>query len=149
MTGRRVSLSTLADDPVETVPGRGEPTLTHLAPKQIARTPLNRRTNFGTEEELTELGESIRIRQLAPITVVPRAAYLRLWPKHEEHTRGAEYVLVMGERRWRAATLVKLQRIDVFIRPELADTRSDFLDALFSENFDRRNFDPLEEAGAV
>lgn len=147
--GRRVALSALADSPVEDVPGRSAATLVRLRPDQVAPTPLNSRTNFGAPEELAELGESMRVRQLQPVVVVSRAGYLRLWPEHDEQVGAADYVLVNGERRWRAAIQVHLVRLDALIREEIADSRPAFLDALFTENIDRRNLDPIEEARAV
>jgi ParB family chromosome partitioning protein len=147
--GRRTSLAALATVPVEAVPGHAAQILERLRPSQIAATPLNSRTNFGSSEELAELGESMRVRQLQPVVVVGRTDYLRLWPEHEEGIGPADYVLVNGERRWRAATQVSLPAIDVLIRPQLADSRVDVLDALFAENIDRKNLDPIEEARAV
>jgi ParB family chromosome partitioning protein len=148
-SGRRTSLAALATVPVEVVPGHAAPILERLRPSQIAATPLNSRTNFGAAEELAELGESMRVRQLQPVAVVSRADYLRLWPDHEEAIGPADYVLVNGERRWRAATQVSLPAIDAIIRPQLADSRPAFLDAIFTENIDRKNLDPIEEARAV
>jgi ParB family chromosome partitioning protein len=148
-SGRRTNLAALAEIPVEVVPGHAAPILERLRPSRIAATPLNSRTNFGSAEELAELGESMRVRQLQPVVVVGRADYLRLWPEHEEGIGAADYVLVNGERRWRAAIQVSLPTIDVIIRPQLADSRPAFLDAIFTENIDRKNLDPIEEARAV
>jgi ParB family chromosome partitioning protein len=147
--GKRVSLSSLADAPTEDVPGHSTATLIRLRPAQIAATPLNPRANFGTDKELAELGESMRVRQLQPVVAVSRARYLALWPDHEDHAGAADYVLANGERRYRAAVHVGLERLDVIVREEIADSRAAFLDALLSENLDRRNFDPIEEALAV
>jgi ParB family chromosome partitioning protein len=147
--GKRVSLSSLADAPTEDVPGHSTATLIRLRPAQIAATPLNPRANYGTDEELAELGESMRVRQLQPVVAVSRARYLTLWPDHEDHAGAADYVLANGERRYRAAVHVGLERLDVIVREEIADSRAAFLDALLSENIDRKNFDPIEEALAV
>ena len=147
--GKRVSLSSLADAPTEDVPGHSTATLIRLRPAQIAATPLNPRANYGTDEELAELGQSMRVRQLQPVVAVSRARYLTLWPDHEDHAGAADYVLANGERRYRAAVHVGLERLDVIVREEIADSRAAFLDALLSENIDRRNFDPIEEALAV
>jgi ParB family chromosome partitioning protein len=147
--GKRVSLSSLADAPTEDVPGHSTATLIRLRPAQIAATPLNPRANFGTDKELAELGESMRVRQLQPVVAVSRARYLTLWPDHEDHAGAADYVLANGERRYRAAVHVGLERLDVIVREEIADSRAAFLDALLSENLDRKNFDPIEEALAV
>ncbi|MCL2580981.1 MAG: ParB/RepB/Spo0J family partition protein [Streptosporangiales bacterium] len=148
-SGRRTSLASLANNPVESVPGHSAPILVRLQPSQIAPTPLNSRVNFGSESELGELGESMRVRQLQPVVVVKRGDYLRLWPEHESEIGDADYVLVAGERRWRAAGHVSLSAIDAIERPSLADARTTFLDALFTENIDRKNLDAIEEAEAV
>ncbi len=149
MAGRRVALSSLADEPVEDVPGHSAATPIRLAPDRLARTPLNKRTNFGTPEHLTELGESIRRRQLAAVVVVTRARYLSLYPEHQEQVGTADYVLVNGERRRRAATQVQLPSLDAMIREDLADSRADLLEAVIAENIDRLNLDPIEEARSV
>ena len=147
--GRRVALSALAAAPVEDVPGHSAATLVRLSPAKIAPTPLNKRTNFGTPEELAELGESIRRRQLQPVVVLSRACYLGQYPEHEDRIGSADYVLVNGERRWRAARQAQLRGLDAIIREEIADSRADLLDAVIAENIDRMNLDPVEEANSV
>ncbi len=149
MAGRRTSLASLAGQKVEDVPGRSDPTLVRLALATVAPTPLNRRSNFGTPEELAELGESMRRRQLQPIVVVSRASYLKLFAEHADQIGTATYIIVNGERRYRAATAVDLGSIEAVIREEVAISRKDFLDAVLSENIDRKNLDPIEEAHAV
>jgi len=146
---KRISLASLAADRVEDVPGRSAPIMTRILVEQITPTPFNVRTEFGSRDELAELGESIRVRQLQPVVVVSRAQYLRVAPEHAEHVGTASHVLVNGERRFRAARAVGLSTLDAVIRDEIADTRAAFLDAVFSENLDRRQFNPIEEARAV
>lgn len=148
-SGRRVSLASLASAPVEDVPGHSAPAFAQVKPTKIAPTPLNSRINFGTAAELGELGESMRVRQLQPVVVVGRADYLRIFPEHADEIGGADYVLVNGERRLRAALKANLPLLDAMVRPQIADSRTDFLDALFTENLDRKNLDPIEEAQAV
>ncbi len=154
--GRRVALSNLATATVEAVPGHSAAILERLDPARIAPTPLNKRTNFGTPEEMTELGESIRRRQLQPVVVVSRERYLAQYPeheeqisKHEQQAGPADYVLVNGERRWRAVRQVGVPRLEAMIRDEIADSRADLLEAVIAENIDRRNLDPIEEARSV
>jgi len=149
MAGKRTSLASLAGAKVETVPGHGDPTLVRLSLDSIAPTPVNTRKNFGTAESLTELGESLRRRQLQSIVVVPRTAYLRIFPEHREQVGTATHVLANGERRYRAAKQVNLDSLEAVIREEVADSRQDFIDAVTSENLDRKNLDPIEEAEAV
>ncbi|MFD0900367.1 ParB/RepB/Spo0J family partition protein [Actinomadura sediminis] len=147
--GRRTSLASLANAKVEEVPGLSVATLVRLRTAQIAATPLNPRNSFGSVEELADLGESIRVKQLQPVVVVSRNAYLKLWPEHAERIGDASHVLVNGERRYRAALQADVERLDAVHREELADSRAAFLDALLRENLDRKNFDPIEEANAV
>lgn len=147
--GRRVSLVALANEKVEDIPGRSAPTLVRLRISQLAPTPLNPRRDFGSDTELNELGESMKVRQLQPVVAVSRAAYLKLWPEHEDAINSADFVLANGERRFRAARHVELDGIDVLVREEVADSRTTFLDAVLTENLDRKNFDPIEEALAV
>lgn len=147
--GRRTSLASLAGAKVETVPGQNEPILVRLAPDRVVPTPLNPRTNFGTADSLAELGESMRKRQLQPVVVVSRASYLKLFPEHADTVGSASYVIANGERRYRGARQAGLPVLEAIIREEVAETRSDFIDAVLSENIDRQNFDPIEEALAV
>ncbi|MFV2071090.1 MAG: ParB/RepB/Spo0J family partition protein [Thermoanaerobaculales bacterium] len=56
------------------------------------------------------------------------------------------YVLITGERRWRAAKLAGLEVIPAVIRERLEDT--DQLELALVENLQRRDLTPLEEARA-
>jgi len=89
------------------------------------------RTHFA-EAELAELVDSIsQIGVLQPIVV--------------REIGPTEYELIMGERRWRAATAAGLTEIPAIIR-ETEDTAM-LRDALL-ENLHRANLNPLEEATA-
>jgi ParB family chromosome partitioning protein len=147
--GRRVRLDSLADDQAEDVPGLHAGTLVRAKVSSIAPTPLNPRSNYGDDAELAELGESLRVRQLQPVAAVTRDAYLKLWPEHEEQIGSAAYVLANGERRYRAACHVTLNTLEVVVREDITDSQEAFLDAVVSENLDRKDFDPIEEAQAV
>lgn len=145
----RVRLSSISTDTTEDRPGASATVLVHLRVDTVAATPVNSRRNFGSDAELAELGESMRRRQLQPVVAVPRAAYLALWPDHADQIGNAAHVLANGERRLRAARHSNLPTIDAIIRDDIASTRTAFLDAVFTENIQRRNFDPIEEAHAV
>lgn len=56
------------------------------------------------------------------------------------------YVLVAGERRWRAARQAGFERIPAVIRERLDETRE--LELALVENLQRRDLTPLEEARA-
>jgi ParB family transcriptional regulator, chromosome partitioning protein len=86
------------------------------------------------EAELDALAQSIREKGiLQPLLVRPLAG--------EE----ADFELVAGERRWRAAQRVGLHEIPVIVRP-MAD--SEALEIALVENLQREDLSPLEEAEA-
>jgi len=86
------------------------------------------------EAELDALAQSIREKGvLQPLLVRPLAA--------EE----ADFELVAGERRWRAAQRVGLHEVPVIIR-RITDTEA--LEIALVENLQREDLSPLEEAEA-
>ncbi|MFJ8546849.1 ParB/RepB/Spo0J family partition protein [Streptomyces sp. NPDC093586] len=146
-----MSLASLAAGKVEAVPGAGRPDLihVHVHPDTVAPTPLNPRRVFD-ETELTELGEDMRNGQLQPCVTVNRTAYLKLFPEHEDQLPDTcRYVMAAGERRWRAARQVGLDSLDLMLRHDLTETRVRFLAAVLSENVQRANFNPIEEADGL
>ncbi|MFC7794568.1 ParB/RepB/Spo0J family partition protein [Streptomyces cinereoruber] len=145
MAGQRVALSSLAGGKVETVPGIARPALVHVAPSDVAPTPLNPRIDFD-KETLVELGTSMQSGQLAPCIAIPRAKYLELFPEHAGELPSCKYVMAAGERRWRAALEVGLTTLDLHIRQDIAETPAKFLAAVLAENIERKNFNYIEEA---
>ena len=84
------------------------------------------------EDALAELVHSVReVGLLQPIVVRPRD--------------GGEFELIMGERRWRAATEAGLSEIPAIVRE--TDDADMLRDALL-ENLHRAELNPLEEAAA-
>ncbi|WP_052479929.1 ParB/RepB/Spo0J family partition protein [Streptomyces sp. NBRC 110035] len=149
MAGKRVSLASLAEAKVEAVPGASRPDLIHVPPNTVAPTPLNPRRAFD-ETELIELGEDMRAGQLQPCVAVNKAAYLKLYPEHADRLPdGCRYIMAAGERRWRAAAKVGLDSLDVMLRHDLTESRVRFLAAVLSENVQRANFNPIEEADGL
>lgn len=101
----------------------------------IGINPMNPRKTFDPRA-LGELSESIKVvGVLQPITVRPIPT--------EEH--GEKYQLVCGERRWRAAAMAGLKEIPAIIR-ELTDDEA--VDVAITENLQRKDVSPLEEADA-
>jgi ParB family chromosome partitioning protein len=89
------------------------------------------------EERLQALAGSLRrsgIRE--PIIVTPHGAE----PGH--------FLIVAGERRWRAAKLAGLAEVPCLVDPSLRDRRDKVL-AQAEENFHRENLNPVEEAAAL
>ena len=102
-----------------------------LPSEAISPNPRQPRTVFD-EEAMNELVESIReVGMLQPIVVRPIG--------------GAQFELVMGERRWRAAQQAGVDTVPAIVR-ETADHEL-LRDALL-ENLHRAQLNPLEEAAA-
>jgi ParB family chromosome partitioning protein len=96
----------------------------------IQPNPYQPRDQFD-EEALGALADSIReVGVLQPVLVRPT---------------GEGYELIAGERRWRAARRVGLQRIPALVR-ETDDSAA--LEQALVENLQREELNPLEEAGA-
>ncbi len=88
-------------------------------------------------DRLEALAASLRrsgIRE--PIIVTPHGAE----PGH--------FLIVAGERRWRAAKLAGLAEVPCLVDPSLRDRRDKVL-AQAEENFHRENLNPVEEAAAL
>lgn len=106
--------------------------LVEIPLSRIEPNPSQPRRRF-VAEELEELAASIRQHGvLQPLLVSERA--------------DGRYVLVAGERRWRAARMADLQTVPAVIRERLDDDR--LLELALVENLQRRDLTPLEEARA-
>lgn len=88
------------------------------------------RTRFD-ETSLERLAESVREHGIVQPILVRR--------------KGERYELIAGERRWRAAQKAGLQRIPAVVK-EVAD--SDLLEIALTENVQREDLNPIEEANA-
>ena len=89
------------------------------------------------EERLRALADSLRrsgVRE--PIIVTPHGA------------EKGRFLIIAGERRWRAAKLAGLAEIPCLVDPSLRD-RKDKLLAQAEENFHREDLNPVEEAAAL
>lgn len=104
--------------------------ITNIELKNINPSGFNPRKTF-SEEALNELSASIKEQGvLQPIVVRPK---------------GKKYEIVCGERRYRASKLAGVDTIPVIIR-ELSDDQA--MDIAITENLQRKDVDPLEEAAA-
>lgn len=84
-------------------------------------------------EKLRDLADSIRLHGLVqPLIVTPDAGTDR-------------YLLIAGERRWRAARLADLERVPVVIRDAAPQ---EMLELAIVENVVRADLGPLEEAAS-
>ncbi|MGB0871352.1 MAG: ParB/RepB/Spo0J family partition protein [Flavobacteriales bacterium] len=83
------------------------------------------------EESLIELGNSIKeLGLMQPIVVRP--------------IEGKKYMIIAGERRYRASLMVNLDRINCIIKKDLSDDI--ILEMQIVENLQREEIDPIEES---
>ena len=137
------------DDDTALTDTRADGRLYRVPINRLAPNLVNPRQDFGTEDDLIDFGKSLQRRQNQPCPVVSRSAYLKLWPDHASRIKDVDYVLVSGERRYRGAKAVGLPALDCVANDDFAKDRKTFMEAVVSENVDRQNFDPIEEAYAV
>jgi len=96
--------------------------------ERIARDPTQPRKTFD-EGRLRELAESIRTQGVIQPILVRR--------------EGADYRLIAGERRWRAAQLAGLHEVPAVVRDV---TPAEAFELALVENLQRTDLNPLEEA---
>jgi ParB family chromosome partitioning protein len=118
----------------------GEAGAVRMVPIEAIRpSPLQPRRHFA-EAELDGLAHSIREKGIVqPLLVRPVAA------PSDEADGAADFELVAGERRWRAAQRVGLHEVPVIAR-QLGDAAA--LEIALVENLQREDLSPLEEAEA-
>lgn len=115
--------------------------LVFLPTDELAPNPMQPRRQFD-ETALQALAESIRQHgMLQPVTV--RVAEPKPYP---ENIRGASFEIIAGERRWRAARMVGLEKIPCVVRR--AD-RQESAELALIENLQRRDLGFFEEAEAI
>ena len=105
----------------------------------IEPSPMNPRKTFN-EDALKELADNIRSQGLLqPITVRPKF--------HKESGKyfGNVWEIVCGERRYRACKMAGLLEIPCIVRKMTDD---EAFDAMITENLQRNDVDPIEEAVA-
>jgi ParB family transcriptional regulator, chromosome partitioning protein len=114
--------------------GGALPANVHTVPIEAVRpSPFQPRRHFA-DEELDGLAQSIREKGIVqPLLVRPVA------------DAAADFELVAGERRWRAAQRVGLHEVPVLVRP-FAD--AEVIEIALVENLQREDLSPLEEAEA-
>lgn len=114
-----------------------QPGTARLLPiEAIAPSPDQPRKRFDPEL-LAELAASIRAQGIIqPIVVTPIAS---------PGSDGARYLIVAGERRWRAAQLAGLHEVPVVTRDTDEQQR---LELALVENLQRADLNPIEEAHA-
>lgn len=120
--------------PKQTAASRRDNTVSELELSQIVPNPSQPRTLFD-EEALEELAQSIsRLGVIQPITVK------RLDKPTKE---GAEYMIISGERRFRASQLAGLETIPAYVREANDQT---LLEMALVENIQREDLGAIEVA---
>ncbi len=101
--------------------------------REIAPDPEQPRKNFD-EEGLAELATSLAEHgMLQPILVRP-------------NTLGDGYIIIAGERRWRASRMAGLTEIPVVVK-DVAEQEA--MELALIENLQRENLDPMEESFGI
>ena len=111
----------------------------------ITPSAMNPRKTFD-KDSLAELAENIKSQGLLqPITVrpVPEEASVKI--NKDGSTTSFKYEIVCGERRFRACKMNGMEYILGIVR-EMSDEEA--YDAMITENLQRRDVDPIEEAFA-
>ena len=107
---------------------------TQLNLSDISRDPDQPRTEFN-EEKLQRLADSINAQGVIQPIVV-----------RQDNNDFERYIIIAGERRWRAAKIAGLETIPTIIK-EANDT--EIVAAQIIENIDREGFTLLDEVNAV
>jgi ParB/RepB/Spo0J family partition protein len=89
-------------------------------------------------DELGALGQSLRARQIQPILVYPGTS--SIYP-------AARYLIMIGHRRWTAASLAGLDALDAVVVEE--PTPSERVRIQYAENEAREDFSDMERAWAL
>ena len=106
----------------------------------IEPSPMNPRKTFN-EEEIKELASNIQSQGLLqPITIRPTDYW-----DDVDVSYPVKYEIVCGERRFRAVKSLGQKTIDCIVR-EMTDEEA--FDAMITENLQRKDVDPIEEAFA-
>lgn len=122
-------LDSLFEDATPLMPEGGIDT---LPLRDIEPDPAQPRKTF-TDETLTELSASIAEHGLLqPIAVRPRAQ--------------GGYIIIAGERRWRAARMAGLREVPVIIK-DVTDQQA--MELALIENIQREDLDPVEQAMGI
>lgn len=121
---------------------------TELPLRLISHHPDNPREAIGNVDQLADTIAEVGL--VNPITVSSVEAFVRERPERaSELEPGAEYVVVDGHRRLKAAQQIELPLIKVYIDDTHVSSDEAFLEAAFVANTQRENMTELEEAQAL
>ncbi|MFD8958290.1 ParB/RepB/Spo0J family partition protein [Streptomyces anulatus] len=137
--------TTVADDTKPDVP----PTTVHM--HTITGNPENPRTEADYTDEdaaFRELKDSMKaVGQLQPAVAMSREAFLAVKPEHGQQLGDAQWVVVLGNRRFHAAKQLGWTKFEIRVRDRLGNQDDDKVDeAVIIENIHRKNIPPYKEA---
>lgn len=155
--GRRVNLADLASDDLDVAAPAASRQLLDQAGSvgaaglvvpisSVTFNPLNKRPG-GDDDELAELAETIREHGvIQPLVVCSTTAYLAEFPEQRGPVDGADWVVLIGNRRLRAARVAELERVTILVNDEKITS---MYEVMLVENGQRRELPPLSEAEAM
>jgi len=119
----------IAHTEIPTIEGaRADEEIFEIEIERVMPNPDQPRKHF-EESQIEELAESISTFGIIQPLIVKKS--------------GEDYVIVAGERRWRAANKAKLRRVPVVVR-DYTDLQT--LEIALIENVQREDLNPIEEA---
>ena len=126
--------------PAKLAPGESRESVFYVETNKIKPDPKQPRRDFD-EAALAELASSIRkYGILQPLLVTKEE-------KSSQRGLDVEYVIVAGERRWRAARLANLPQVPVIVKDSMTEDKTR-LEISLIENLQREDLNPIEEARA-
>ncbi|GAA3942480.1 hypothetical protein GCM10022244_57920 [Streptomyces gulbargensis] len=132
-------------------PARTEAPPTTVYMHTLVGNPENPRTDADYSDDdpdFRELKESMKsVGQLQPAVAMSRDAFLRVKPHYGSHVGDAEWVVILGNRRFHAAKQLGWTKFEIRVRDRLGNEDDDKLDeAVVIENIHRKNIPPYKEA---
>ncbi|MGP3637744.1 ParB/RepB/Spo0J family partition protein [Streptomyces sp. 24-1644] len=117
----------------------------------VIGSPDNPRTELDYSDDdadFRELKKSMQsVGQLQPAVAMSSEAFRRAKPEHAAAVEGAEWVIVLGNRRLHAARQLGWTKFDIRVRDRLGNEDDDKVDeAVIIENIHRKNIPPYKEA---
>ncbi|MFH8627483.1 ParB/RepB/Spo0J family partition protein [Streptomyces vietnamensis] len=132
-------------------PAKEEAPPTTVYMHTLVGNPENPRTDLDYTDEdsdFRELKASMKsVGQLQPAVALSREAYLRLKPEQGSRIGDAEWVVILGNRRFHAAKQLGWTKFEIRVRDRLGNEDDDRVDeAVVIENIHRKNIPPYKEA---
>ncbi|MGA4803459.1 ParB/RepB/Spo0J family partition protein [Streptomyces lavendulocolor] len=132
-------------------PAKAETQPTTVYMHTIIGNPENPRTEADytdDDADFRELKASMKsVGQLQPAVAMSREAFLRVKPEHGARLGDAQWVVILGNRRFHAAKQLGWTKFEIRVRDRLGKEDDDKVDeAVVIENIHRKNIPPYKEA---